>query len=110
MLDFVGAPEDYVHQRKQFGAWFMDPASKEDKIWVMENFFKTKKFAEYNSVSDLLGTKIKNYILIASYYIWFPKNVFNLWIANRQARTIKLKDAWGGTGHVVYNNSLYYNK
>jgi len=84
LLDFVGAPEDYVHQRKQFGAWFMDPASKEDKIWVMENFFKTKKFAEYNSISDLL--------------------------ANRQARTIKLKDAWGGTGHVVYNNSLYYNK
>ena len=40
----------------------MDPVSKEDKIWVMENFFKTKKFAEYNSVSDLLGNKIKLHI------------------------------------------------
>ena len=41
----------------------MDPVSKEDKIWVMENFFKTKKFAEYNSVSDLLGNKIKLHFL-----------------------------------------------
>ena len=30
--------------------------------------------------------------------------------ANRKSRSIELKDPWGGTGHVIYNNSLYYNR
>lgn len=84
LLDFVEAPEDYVRTRKQYGAWFMDSESSDDRVWVMEHFFKNKKIFEYNSLSDLL--------------------------ANRKSRTIDVKDAWGGTGHVVYNNSLYYNK
>lgn len=30
--------------------------------------------------------------------------------ANRKSKSITLKEPWGGTGHVVYNNSLYYNR
>ena len=56
LLDWVSEPEDYVKVRKQFGAWFKDPlASDRDTIWVVENFFKTRKFAQYESVDDLLG-------------------------------------------------------
>ena len=55
LLDFVEAPEDYVRTRKQYGAWFMDSESSDDRVWVMEHFFKNKKIFEYNSLSDLLG-------------------------------------------------------
>ena len=52
----MSEPEDFVKVRKQFGAWFKDPlASDRDTIWVVENFFKTRKFAQYESVEDLLG-------------------------------------------------------
>ena len=55
LLDMVEAPEDYVRTQKQFGTWFMDPLSSDDRVWVMENFWRNKKVFEYNSISDLLG-------------------------------------------------------
>ena len=54
-MDWVSEPEDFVKVRKQFGAWFKDPLASGDTIWVVENFFKTRKFAQYESVEDLLG-------------------------------------------------------
>ena len=50
----------------------------------MEHFFKTKQFQEFASVSDL--------------------------IAHRVSRTHKLTFPWGGTGHIAYNGSLYFNR
>lgn len=57
LLDWVSEPEDFVKVRKQFGAWFKDPHSSGDTIWVIENFFKTRKFAQYESVEDLLANR-----------------------------------------------------
>ena len=50
----------------------------------MEHFFKTKVFQEYASVSDL--------------------------IAHRVARSHKVPFPWGGTGHIAYNGSIYFNR
>lgn len=84
LLNFVAAPEDYGKVRKPFGAWFTDPLADDERIWTMEHFFKTKQFQEFASVSDL--------------------------IAHRVSKTHKLPVPWGGTGHIAYNGSLYFNR
>ena len=84
LLNFVSAPEDFGKSLKHYGAWFGDPLSEEETVWTMPNFYKTKDFQEYASLSDL--------------------------IAHRSSRTYKLKYPWAGTGHIAYNNSIYFNK
>ena len=70
----MSEPEDFVKVRKQFGAWFKDPHSSGDTIWVIENFFKTRKFAQYESVEDLLGKFIFWNVFCRIIFYW--KHVF----------------------------------
>ncbi|XP_056624890.1 noelin-2b isoform X2 [Triplophysa dalaica] len=53
-------------------------------VWVMEGYFKGKRLVEYPSLSDFATGQ--NFIIH------------------------HLDQPWSGTGHVVYNGSLYYNK
>lgn len=69
---------------KTFGAWMQDPVSEGERIWLIENFSKNYFLEEYATMKDLQNKRLR--------------------------RKIKLPIYYGGTGHAIYNNSLYFNK
>ncbi|XP_062865862.1 noelin-2b [Trichomycterus rosablanca] len=70
----------------RFGSWMMDSmiSSSDERVWSMEGYYKGKRVFEYSSLSDF--SKGQNFVVH------------------------QLPHPWAGTGHVVYNGSLYYNK
>lgn len=68
-----------------FGAWIMDPlppAGDERKIYIMPGHANPSKVVMYSDYADLSG--------------------------NRKKNIISLPTGWGGTGHLVYNGTIYY--
>merc|ERR1712157_707528 len=80
----IGLPEPIAKTRKIFGAIMQDPVGLTDSVWLIENFQKNWFVEEYASIKDLQSKRLR--------------------------RKIKLPYYFGGTGHAVYNNSLYFNK
>lgn len=70
---------------KTFGAWMQDPAKNlDERVWLIENFHQSYFIEEYATIHDL-------------------KN-------RRMRRKIRLPIYFGGTGHVIYKEHLYFNK
>ncbi|MGH0125381.1 UNVERIFIED_CONTAM: hypothetical protein FKN15_026368 [Acipenser sinensis] len=66
-----------------------DPRSKQlrqlmEKVWSMDGYYKGRRVLEYRSLNDFM--KGQNFVQHL------------------------LPHPWAGTGHLVYNGSLYYNK
>ena len=80
----IGPPEPVAKNRKIFGAWMQDPVGLGDSVWLIENFQKNFFLEEYASIKDLQSKRVR--------------------------RKMKLPFYFGGTGHAVYNNSLYFNR
>ncbi|XP_035391066.1 noelin-2b isoform X2 [Electrophorus electricus] len=70
----------------RFGSWMMDSMilSSDNRVWSMDGYYRGRRVLEYSSLSDF--TKGQNFVVH------------------------QLPHPWAGTGHVVYNGSLYYNK
>ncbi|XP_030636162.1 noelin-2b [Chanos chanos] len=70
----------------RFGSWMMDAMipSSDNRVWSMDGYFKGRRVLEYRTLGDF--TKGQNFVVHV------------------------LPHPWAGTGHVVYNGSLYYNK
>uniref|UniRef100_A0AAZ3SQI6 Olfactomedin-like domain-containing protein n=1 Tax=Oncorhynchus tshawytscha TaxID=74940 RepID=A0AAZ3SQI6_ONCTS len=70
----------------RFGAWMTDPqaSQRNNRVWYMDSYTNSKIVREYKTMEDF--------------------------VANVVSRTYNLPFKWEGTGHVVYNGSLYYNK
>ncbi|GAA6072575.1 noelin-2b isoform X1 [Tachysurus ichikawai] len=70
----------------RFGSWMMDSmiSSSDERVWSMDGYFRGKRVFEYRTLSDF--TTGHNFVVH------------------------QLPHPWAGTGHVVYNGSLYYNK
>ncbi|XP_066516483.1 noelin-2-like [Hoplias malabaricus] len=70
----------------RFGSWMMDSMipSSDNRVWSMDGYFKGRRVLEYRSLQDFI--KGQNFVVH------------------------QLPHPWAGTGHVVYNGSLYYNK
>nr|XP_055059998.1 noelin-2b [Misgurnus anguillicaudatus] len=85
-LTGISAPLTVRSLGSRFGSWMMDSLidSSDSRVWVMEGYFKGKRLVEYQSLSDFADGQ--NFIIH------------------------HLPQPWSGTGHVVYNGSLYYNK
>ncbi|XP_043940621.1 noelin-2 [Protopterus annectens] len=70
----------------RFGSWMTDTLapSTDNRVWYMDGYCKVKRVLEYRSLNDFI--KGQNFV---QHFLPHP---------------------WAGTGHVVYNGSLYYNK
>uniref|UniRef100_A0A3B3T3N2 Olfactomedin 2b n=1 Tax=Paramormyrops kingsleyae TaxID=1676925 RepID=A0A3B3T3N2_9TELE len=70
----------------RFGSWMTDTMipSSDSRVWSMDGYYKGRRVLEYRSLSDFI--KGQNFVQHL------------------------LPHPWAGTGHVVYNGSLYYNK
>uniref|UniRef100_A0A3Q0RKV8 Olfactomedin 2a n=1 Tax=Amphilophus citrinellus TaxID=61819 RepID=A0A3Q0RKV8_AMPCI len=70
----------------RFGSWMTDTMipSSDNRVWSMDGYFKGRRVLEYRTMNDFM--KGQNFVQHL------------------------LPHPWAGTGHVVYNGSLYYNK
>ncbi|XP_026102982.1 noelin-2-like isoform X1 [Carassius auratus] len=85
-LTGISAPLTIRSSGSRFGSWMMDSLvdSTDNRVWVMDGYFKGRRLVEYQSLGDFATGQ--NFIV---HHLPHP---------------------WAGTGHVVYNGSLYYNK
>uniref|UniRef100_A0A672MFU1 Noelin-2-like n=1 Tax=Sinocyclocheilus grahami TaxID=75366 RepID=A0A672MFU1_SINGR len=86
LLTGISAPLTIRSSGSRFGSWMMDSLidSTDNRVWVMDGYFKGRRLVEYQSLGDFATGQ--NFIV---HHLPHP---------------------WAGTGHVVYNGSLYYNK
>ncbi|XP_016336956.1 noelin-2b isoform X2 [Sinocyclocheilus anshuiensis] len=86
LLTGISAPLTIRSSGSRFGSWMMDSLidSTDNRVWVMDGYFKGRRLVEYQSLGDFATGQ--NFIV---HHLPHP---------------------WAGTGHVVYNSSLYYNK
>ncbi|XP_067260053.1 noelin-2b [Chanodichthys erythropterus] len=85
-LTGISAPLTVRSSGSRFGSWMMDTVidSSDNRVWVMDGYLKGRRLVEYQSLGDFASGQ--NFIV---HHLPHP---------------------WAGTGHVVYNGSLYYNK
>ncbi|XP_067296566.1 noelin-2b [Pseudorasbora parva] len=85
-LTSISAPLTIRSSGSRFGSWMMDSMidSSDNRVWVMDGYLKGRRLVEYQSLDDFANGQ--NFII---HHLPHP---------------------WAGTGHVVYNGSLYYNK
>ncbi|NWZ17643.1 NOE2 protein, partial [Agelaius phoeniceus] len=70
----------------RFGSWMTDTMtpSTDSRVWYMDGYYKGRRVLEFRSLSDFVsGQNFVQHLL---------------------------PHPWAGTGHVVFNGSLYYNK
>ncbi|XP_057700100.1 noelin-2-like [Corythoichthys intestinalis] len=85
-LTAVNGPITIRASGSRFGSWMTDAMipSSDSRVWSMDGFYRGRRVLEYRTMADF--TKGQNFVQHL------------------------LPHAWAGTGHVVYNGSLYYNK
>ncbi|XP_017592143.1 PREDICTED: noelin-2 [Corvus brachyrhynchos] len=70
----------------RFGSWMTDTMtpSTDNRVWYMDGYYKGRRVLEFRSLTDFIsGQNFVQHLL---------------------------PHPWAGTGHVVFNGSLYYNK
>ncbi|KAF0037147.1 hypothetical protein F2P81_010021 [Scophthalmus maximus] len=85
-LTAVSGPITVRASGSRFGSWMTDAMipSSDSRVWSMDGYYKGRRVLEYRTMGDF--TKGQNFVQHL------------------------LPHPWAGTGHVVYNGSLYYNK
>ncbi|KAG7279544.1 hypothetical protein CRUP_034645 [Coryphaenoides rupestris] len=85
-LTWVSIPITVRASGSRFGSWMTDAMipSSDSRVWSMDGYYKGRRVLEYRTMGDF--TKGQNFVQHL------------------------LPHPWAGTGHVVYNGSLYYNK
>ncbi|XP_035856743.1 noelin-2-like isoform X2 [Sander lucioperca] len=85
-LTAVSSPITVRASGSRFGSWMTDAMipSSDSRVWSMDGYYKGRRVLEYRTMGDF--TKGQNFVQHL------------------------LPHPWAGTGHVVYNGSLYYNK
>ncbi|KAM8841783.1 LOW QUALITY PROTEIN: noelin-2-like [Synchiropus picturatus] len=85
-LAAIGEPRTVRTAGSRFGSWMTDAMmpSADGRVWSMDGFSQGRRVLEFRSMEDFRrGQNFVQHLL---------------------------PQAWTGTGHVVYNGSLYYNK
>ncbi|XP_038857153.1 noelin isoform X3 [Salvelinus namaycush] len=70
----------------RFGSWMTDPLAPEDdtRVWYMDGYHNNRFVREYKSIYDFMNSD--------------------------NFTSHRLPHPWSGTGQVVYNGSIYFNK
>ncbi|XP_077643876.1 noelin-2 [Lonchura striata] len=85
-LTGVSSPVTVRASGSRFGSWMTDTVtpSADSRVWYMDGYYKGRRVLEFRSLGDFAsGQNFVQHLL---------------------------PHPWAGTGHVVFNGSLYYNK
>uniref|UniRef100_A0A674NWD0 Olfactomedin 1 n=1 Tax=Takifugu rubripes TaxID=31033 RepID=A0A674NWD0_TAKRU len=85
-LTGIAEPVTIKSSGSRFGSWMMDPVapSGDNRVWYMDGYHNNRFVREYQSIYDFMTTD--------------------------NFTSHRLPHPWSGTGQVVYNGSIYYNK
>jgi len=84
-IAMVGDPVTWKKSGRMFGYWGRDAArANQTNLFIMEHFYRNTQIVEYARMVDFIKDKPSNNYTV-------PYN-------------------WAGTGHVIYDGSVYYNK
>ncbi|XP_044309124.1 noelin isoform X1 [Varanus komodoensis] len=85
-LTAISDPITVKTSGSRFGSWMTDPLAPEgeSKVWYMDSYHNNRFVREYKSMTDFMNTD--------------------------NFTSHRLPHPWSGTGQVVYNGSIYFNK
>ncbi|CAM9668676.1 unnamed protein product [Lampetra planeri] len=85
-LTGISNPDTVKTSGSRFGAWMTDPlaSEKDNRVWYMDSYLNTRSVREYRSMAEFATS--------------------DTFVLHR------LPHPWAGTGQVVFNGSLYFNK
>ncbi|XP_063344914.1 noelin-like isoform X1 [Pelmatolapia mariae] len=85
-LTGISEPITIKTSGSRFGSWMTDPLAPagDNRVWYMDGYHNNRFVREYQSMSDFMTTD--------------------------NFTSHRLPHPWSGTGQVVYNGSLYFNK
>ncbi|CAB1318810.1 unnamed protein product [Coregonus sp. 'balchen'] len=85
-LTGISEPVTIKTSGSRFGSWMTDPAAPEGdtRVWYMDGYHNNRFVREYKSMADFMTTD--------------------------NFTSHRLPHPWSGTGQVVYNGSIYFNK
>ncbi|MGH0130412.1 UNVERIFIED_CONTAM: hypothetical protein FKN15_042775 [Acipenser sinensis] len=85
-LTGISDPVTIKASGSRFGSWMTDPLAPEgdNRVWYMDGYHNNRFVREYKSIADFMNTD--------------------------NFTSHRLPHPWSGTGQVVYNGSIYFNK
>ncbi|KAG8506080.1 Noelin, partial [Galemys pyrenaicus] len=85
-LTGISDPVTIKTSGSRFGSWMTDPLAPEgdNRVWYMDGYHNNRFVREYKSMADFMNTD--------------------------NFTSHRLPHPWSGTGQVVYNGSIYFNK
>ncbi|XP_030150066.1 noelin isoform X2 [Lynx canadensis] len=85
-LTGISDPVTIKTSGSRFGSWMTDPLAPEgdNRVWYMDGYHNNRFVREYKSMADFMTTD--------------------------NFTSHRLPHPWSGTGQVVYNGSIYFNK
>uniref|UniRef100_A0A5G3JRQ5 Olfactomedin 1 n=1 Tax=Xenopus tropicalis TaxID=8364 RepID=A0A5G3JRQ5_XENTR len=85
-LTGISEPVTIKTSGSRFGSWMTDPQAPEgdNRVWYMDGYHNNRFVREYKSMEDFMNTD--------------------------NFTSHRLPHPWSGTGQVVYNGSIYFNK
>ena len=96
---------------KMFGFWTRDNGDLDNKsVFVMEHFYKNTKMDKYRSMSGNdtnFTSRLRSPEFLFTWTIFSSNKAF---VNGQRENVFTLPSAWAGTGHLVLDSHVYFNR